>query len=89
VTIGGFAGKRVDLQLPSGECDTLDGNGVYIVFGGGDRYIYAQGDGSHWQITIVDVDGTRLIAALFWYSDTSAADVSAGQAIVDSLVITP
>ena len=89
VTIGGFAGKRVDLELPSGECDTLDGNGVYIVFGGRDGYEYAQGDGSHWQISIVDVAGTRLIAALFSYAGTSAADLSAGQAIVDTLVITP
>jgi hypothetical protein len=89
VTIGGFAGKRVDLELPPGECDTLDGNGVYLVFGGREGYIYAQGDGSHWQVSIVDVAGTRLIAALFWYAGTSAADLSAGQAIVDSLVITP
>ena len=89
VTIGGFAGKRVDVQLPSGECDTLDGNGVYFVFGGREGHVYAQGDGSNWQVSIVDVDGTRLIAALFSYAGTSAADLSAGQAIIDSLVITP
>jgi len=88
VTIGGFAGKRVDLQLPSGKCDTLDGNGVYFVFGGREGYIYAQGDGSDWQVTILDVAGTRLIVALFSYAGTSAADLSAAQAIVDSLVIT-
>jgi hypothetical protein len=89
VTIGGFAGKRVDLQLPPGECDTLDGNAVYFVFGGREGYIYAQGDGSDWQVSIVDVDGTRLIVALFSYAGTSAADLSAAQAIIDSLVITP
>jgi hypothetical protein len=89
VTIGGFAGKRVDLQLPPGDCDRLDGNGVYIVFGGPDGYFYAQGDGSDWQVSIVDVDGTRLIVALFSYAGTSAADLSAAQAIIDSLVITP
>lgn len=89
VTIGGFAGKRVDVQLPSGECDTQDGNGVYYVFGGREGGVYAQGDGSHWQVSIVDVDGTRLIAALFSYAGTSAADLSAGQEIVDSVVITP
>jgi hypothetical protein len=89
VTIGGFAGKRVDLQLPPGECDTLDGNGVYFVFGGREGYIYAQGDGSDWQVSIVDVDGTRLIVALFSYAGTSASDLSAAQAIIDSLVITP
>lgn len=89
VTIGGFAGKRVDLELPPGECDTWDGNPIYLVFGGRDGYEYAQGDGSRWQISIVDVAGTRLIAALFSYSGTSAADLSAGQSIVDSAVITP
>ena len=90
VTIGGFAGKRVDLQLPPGDCDTHDGNGIYIVFDGpGEGYFYAQGDGSDWQVSIVDVDGTRLILALFSYAETSAADLSAAQAIIDSLVITP
>ena len=89
VTIGGFAGKRVDLQLPPGDCDALDGNGVYFVFGGREGYVYAQGDGSDWQVSIVDVDGTRLILALFSYAETSAADLSAAQAIIDSLVITP
>jgi hypothetical protein len=89
VTIGGFAGKRLEFELPAGDCDTLDGNGVYIVFGARDGYFYAQGDGSHWEVTILDVDGTRLIAALFSYAGTSAADLSAGQEIIDSLVITP
>ena len=90
VTIGGFPGKRVDLQLPPGDCDTHDGNGIYIVFDGpGEGYFYAQGDGSDWQVSIVDVDGTRLILALFSYAETSAADLSAAQAIIDSLVITP
>lgn len=89
VTIGGYAGKRVDLQLPPGDCDTLDGNGVYFVFGGREGYIYAQGDGSDWQVSIVDVEGTRLIVAMFSYAETSAADLSAAQAIIDSLVITP
>jgi hypothetical protein len=92
VTLGGFSGKRLELNLvpdPSG-CDTFDGDvDQYFVFGGRDGYVYAQGEGSQWQVSIIDVDGTRLIAALFSYSDTSAADLSAGQAIVDSLVITP
>ncbi len=89
VTISGFAGKRVDLQLPPGDCDTVDGNGVYFVFGGRDGYVYAQGDGSNWQVSIVDVNGTRLIVGLFSYAETSAADLSAAQAIIESLVITP
>jgi hypothetical protein len=79
----------VDLEVPPGECDTWDGNAIQLVFGGRDGYFYAQGDGSRWQISIIDVAGTRLIAALFSYSETSPADLSAGQSIVESAVITP
>jgi len=91
-TLGGYSGKRVDLQLtpdPAG-CDTWEGDvSQYFVFGGRDGAQFAQGDDNLWQITIVDVDGTRLIAVVISYGETSAADLSAAQAIVDSAVITP
>jgi hypothetical protein len=41
------------------------------------------------QVTIVDVDGVRLIAVLMSYGGTSDADLAAARAILDSLVITP
>jgi hypothetical protein len=91
-TLGGYSGKRLELQLvpdPSG-CDTWDGAGnQYFVFGGRDGAQYAQGDANTWQVTVVDVEGTRLIAVLVAYEETSAADLSAAQGILESIVITP
>lgn len=91
-TLSGFNGKRLELQLtpdPSG-CDSYDGAGnQYFVFGGLDGSFYAQGDANRWQVTIVDVDGTRLIGVLISYAETSAEDLSAAQGILDSVVITP
>jgi hypothetical protein len=91
-TLGGFSGKRLELQLapdPSG-CDSYDGTGdQYFVFGGRDGGQYAQGGANTWQVTIVDVGGTRLIAVLIAYEETSAADLSAAEDILASVVITP
>jgi len=91
-TLGGYSGKRLELQLvpdPAG-CDSYDGAGnQYFVFGGLEGGLYAQGGANTWQVTIVDVEGTRLIAVLFAYEETSAADLSAAQGILESVVITP
>ena len=91
-TLGGYSGKGLELRLvpdPSG-CDTFDGDvDQYFVFGGREAGQFAQGGANTWQVTIVDVDGTRLVNVLISYEDTSAADLSAAQAIIDSAVITP
>jgi hypothetical protein len=91
-TLGGFSGKRLDLQLspdPAG-CDTFEGEeDKYFVFGGLEGSYFAQGGANRWQITIVDVDGTRLIGVLLSYAETSSEDLSAAQEILDSVVITP
>jgi hypothetical protein len=91
-TLGGYSGKRLELQLvpdPSG-CDSYDGAGdQYFVFGGREGAQYAQGGANTWQVTIVDVEGTRLIAVVISYEETSAADLSAAEDILASLVITP
>jgi hypothetical protein len=91
-TLGGFSGKRLELQLapdPAG-CDSYDGAGnQYFVFGGRDGGFYAQGGANTWQVTIVDVEGTRLIAVLMSYEETSATDLGAAQSILESVVITP
>jgi hypothetical protein len=91
-TLGGFSGKRLELQLapdPAG-CDNFDGEeNQYFVFGGREGGLFAQGGANRWQITIVDVDGTRLIAVLIAYEETSAADLRAAQGILESVVITP
>jgi len=91
-TLGGYSGKRLELQLlpdPAG-CDTFEGDAdKYFVFGGLDGSQYAQGGANTWQVTILDVGGTRLIVVLLSYEGTSAADLSAAQAIIDSVVINP
>jgi hypothetical protein len=92
VTLGGFSGKRLDLQIspdPDG-CDNFEGEeNQYFVFGGPEGGQFAQGGANTWQVTIVDVEGTRLIAVLLAYEETSAADLSAAQGILESVVITP
>lgn len=91
-TLGGYSGKRLELHLvpdPSG-CDSHnDAGDQYFVFGGRNPQQYAQGGANTWKITIVDVEGARLIALLVSYEETSAEDLSAAQAILDSAVITP
>jgi hypothetical protein len=91
-TLGGYSGKRLELHLapdPAG-CDNWEGEeNQYFVFGGPEGGQFAQGGANTWQITIVDVEGTRLIAVLMSYEETSAADLSAAQGILESVVITP
>jgi hypothetical protein len=91
-TLGGYSGKRLELQLvpdPSG-CDNFSSEeNQYFVFGGRDGGQFAQGGANTWQVTIVDVEGTRLIAVLVAYEETSAAHRSAAQSILESVVITP
>ena len=55
------------------------------MFGGQDGFFFAQGGANRWQITIVDVEGTRLIAVLISYAETSSEDLSAAQGILDSV----
>lgn len=91
-TLGGFSGKRLELHLApdASGCDTFEGEeNQYFPFGGDDGFFFAQGGANTWQVTIVDVEGTRLIAVLLAYEETSAADLSAAQGILDSVAITP
>jgi hypothetical protein len=77
-TLDGFSGKRLELHLApdASGCDTFEGEeNQYFVFGGQDGFFFAQGGANRWQITIVDVDGTRLIAVLIAYEVSSAADL--------------
>jgi hypothetical protein len=91
-TLGGFSGKRLDLHLtpdPEG-CDTWDGDvDQYFVFGGREAGQFAQGGANTWQVTIVDVDGTRLIGVVISYEDTSDEDLRAAEGILESVVIRP
>ena len=91
VTVGGFAGQEIELQLPGSDviaaCDRRPGEstGDFFVFPKG---FYAQGANSRWHLYVVDVDGTRLITMVSQAEGTPAADIAAADAIVASFEFT-
>lgn len=92
VTIDGFKGQELELQLPAqvATCDEEQGSdGHFIVFPGKDGGLYAQGSSNRWRTYILDVEGTRLIIVVLDYEGTPQAEVDAARAIVESLQITP
>jgi hypothetical protein len=82
VTLGGYPGKRVDLQLPT----DVDSCGEFYPWNGS---IYAQGPDNQWQVWILDVDGTRFVIVSSFFPGTTAEDRAEQQAIVDSMRIEP
>ncbi len=96
VTLGGWTGKRIDVLMPtdiftgptSSVADGCDER-AYRIWNAEAFDIYAQGPGSRWHITALDVDGTRVVILAFDYPGTSAEDQAAIQAVVDSVRIEP
>jgi hypothetical protein len=83
VELGGYAGKRVDLQFPAEfEC-AVDS------FRPWEGSIYAQGPGDRWHLWILNVEGVRVVVLARDFAATPAADRAELQTIVDSLRITP
>jgi hypothetical protein len=99
VVIGGYTGKRVDLELPADVttgCDVVGAQsgsgGISFVWGTTDAAgngLYIQGPNQRWQVNVVDVAGTRLIVVIDDYPTTPQASRDAAQAIVDSIELTP
>jgi hypothetical protein len=86
VTLGGYMGKRLDLQLPSDlDLSTCD-NGEFYFWEGG---VYAQGPENRWHLWILDVEGQRIVILAQDFAATSAQDQAELQAIVDSIEIEP
>jgi hypothetical protein len=97
VTVDGYSGKRVDLQLPSddnpdelfnqgGRFGAACRDGGYFLWDGS---IYAQGPDNRWHLWIVDVDGTRVVIQAEDFPGTSAQDQAELQDIVESIRIDP
>ena len=97
VTVGGYSGKRVDLQLPSDEnpddqfnqgdrFGAACRNGGYFLWDGS---IYAQGPDNRWHLWILDVDGVRVVIQGQDFPGTSAQDQAEIQDIVESIRIEP
>ena len=82
VTLGGYSGKRIDLQLPADVASC----GEFYPWNGS---IYAQGPDNRWHVWILDVDGARFVIVSSYFPGTSEADLAEQQAIVDSMRIEP
>ncbi len=90
VTIDGYAGQELELQLPDDtftSCDKEPGDsgGHAFVFSG--PGLYAQGPANRWHLYILDVDGTRLIAVILSYAKTPQTDLDLARDIIETLDI--
>lgn len=89
VTIDGYAGKELELQLPPGPFATCDkppedADGHPFVFSG-KAGLYAQGPANRWHLFILDVKGTRLIAVVLSYKGTPQSDLDLARNIMKTL----
>ncbi len=84
VTLAGYSGKYIDLQLPADVSGCT--NGQFYPWEPG---LYAQGPGHRWHLWILDVGGVRVVIQSMDYANTSAERRAELQAIVDSIQIEP
>jgi hypothetical protein len=91
VTFGSAAGQQLELRIPAAldpaTCDVETGatEGQFRVF---PDTIYAQGQGNIWQVSVVDVAGTRVVVILEYFPGTAPDRVTDAKAIVDSFEFT-
>ena len=83
VTLAGYSGKYVDLQLPADVSGCTDNFWPY------EPGVYAQGPSHRWHLWILDVDGVRVVIQSMDYPGTPAEQRTELQAIVDSIRIEP
>ena len=85
VTVDGYSGKVVHVTLPAG---TSTATPFYLsVDASGDQH-WGWVPGQLFDIYVVDVGGKRLVIDAFHYAGTSAADLAAQQAVIDSIQLT-
>ena len=100
VTVGGHAGKKVELSIPEDlDVTTCDSEGDFPIFGrwytdppngtvvGAAPWTY--GKGQHNTVYIVDVDGTRQVIDTMYLPGTSAANLAELEQIVASIRFEP
>jgi len=94
VTVGGHAGKKIELSIPEGlDMTTCDSDspgsdphfGRFVFDRGYGAHPYLHGDGQHNTMYIVDVDGTRLVIDAMYLPGVSAADHAEQDQIVASI----
>lgn len=86
ITLDGYAGQVVHVTLPEGTSDATPFYLFVDAFGG---QVYGWAAGQLFDVYIVDVAGERLVIDAFHYPETSATDLAAQQAVLDSIQIEP
>jgi len=84
VEVDGYSGRQVSLLMPSDVDFSSCDNGGFFVWEGS---IYAQGPGNRWDLTILDVEGSRVVILAQTNPETSAEDRAELQGILDSIQI--
>lgn len=84
VEIDGYSGTQLSLLMPSDiDFSTCDNAGFFIWEGS----IYAQGPGNRWDLSILDVEGSRVVILAQTNPETSTEDRAELQGILDSIQI--
>lgn len=92
VTIDGYSGQELKLQLPDDpftSCDKEPGDDVGHAFVFSGSGLYAQGPANRWGLYILDVEGTRLIAVILSYAQTPRSDLDLARNVIETLDIDP
>jgi hypothetical protein len=84
VTLAGYSGKFIDLELPADIDQCLEGQ-----FWPYEPGTYAHGPSQLWHLWILDVGGIRVLVQSMDYAHLSAERRAELQAIVDSITIEP
>jgi len=87
-TLGGFSGLQIDVEFPADL--SACGTDYYIIFAEPDGSgFHAQGPSNLMRVWVLDVDGRPVVFFVESFAATPAADVAAGQQVIDSIIITP
>jgi hypothetical protein len=88
VTVDGFDGKQVEFTVPDyDEKECRYGELMLLQDNSGQDGYWAQAPNQHHRVWILDVAGTRLVIAGFWYPDTSSQDRAELDEILSSIQI--
>jgi hypothetical protein len=86
ITLDGHTGQVVHVTLPEG---TTDATPFYLFGDAAGGQVYGWEAGQLFDVYVLDVAGDRLVVDAFHYPGTSAEDLAAQQAVVDSIQIDP
>jgi len=83
VTLGGFSGKYLDLQVPPDISDCAESYYPWA------PAFYAQGPNHRWHVWSLDVDGVRVVIQSGDFAGTLPQDLTEMHAIIESIQIEP